>query len=207
MPTNNISEDLGITYEVANVEDASGIHDALMQNLIEIDDFKKIAKKDVKTIEDKGFLRKDVSTQEYIKIIKEKSSLIYVAKKNDLIVGFASIHRNKYDVREFRSTLENIYTDNEKVRNLLTSKELEFIYLDQVSIYPEYKGKKIGKNLFYKIISDNMSPIVSFIVKKPLANNASARWHEHLGFKMEATCDGRYKKKHFEWWIYIYWNN
>ncbi|MHA1535743.1 MAG: hypothetical protein ACTSP8_13575, partial [Promethearchaeota archaeon] len=49
-----------IIVQIANIDDVSGIHNALKQNLIEIRDFNKITKEQRVVLEEKGFLRKEV---------------------------------------------------------------------------------------------------------------------------------------------------
>jgi ribosomal protein S18 acetylase RimI-like enzyme len=199
-------EKLNIKIEIARLEDAYGIHEVLLQNLIEIRDFDIIPDAKKKVLEKTGFLRKEEPKEYYENLIKDEKCDIYIAKRNGIIIGFASIHKKKYNIANFRSTLDNLYTDDEKVKELLTSEKKEFSYLDQVSIIPDDKRKGVGKALVNKILEDLNVPMVSFIVKEPLANIASIHWHEALGFELSATCDGKYKGKKFEWWIYIHWN-
>ena len=140
------------------------------------------------------------------KLIQDEYINIYVAKDDSgIIIGFGSIHMNLHDVRQFRSTLDNIYTDNEKTMKLLTESEHKFAYLDQVSIVTKYKRSGVGTAIFNEMLLNLDVPIVSFIVEVPLANKESASWHEHLGFDLADTCDGGYKVKKFKWWIYIFW--
>ena len=54
----------------------------------------------------------------------------------------------------------------------------EFAYLDQVSILPEFKRKGVGTAIFQKALLKLDSPVVAFIVEKPLFNKASIYWHE-----------------------------
>jgi ribosomal protein S18 acetylase RimI-like enzyme len=199
-------DDLDIKIGIAQLEDAKGIHEVLLQNLIEIRDFDEITDEEKKDLEKTGFLRKEEPKEYYEKLIKDKKCDIYLAKTNGKSIGFASIQKKKYDIANFRSTLDNLYTDDENVRILLTSEDKEFAYLDQVSIIPEVKRKGVGKVLINKMLEDLDVPIVSFIVKMPLANTASLHWHKALGFVLEANADGEYKGKKFEWWIYIHWN-
>ncbi|MFX0103063.1 MAG: GNAT family N-acetyltransferase [Candidatus Hodarchaeota archaeon] len=193
-----------LTIEVAGIKDAQGIYETLMENLIEVKDISKLSREEKEKLEERGFLRKEVKKEYYEDLIKNPKSFIYVAKEpSGKIVGFASIHKGKYDVRNFRSTLKNLYVDDEKIKDLLTGEGTEFAYLDQVSIIPAFKRKGVGKKIMEAIYKDINIPIVSFIVIKPLANMASARWHEGVGFDLDAKCDGEYKGEFFEWWIYI----
>ncbi len=193
--------------EIASLKDTLGIYKALKNNLIEIKDFDKIPEEKIRYLEDHGFLRKEVPKEYYESLIKKENSKIYIAKiKNDEIVGFGSIHLKKYNIENFRSTLDKLNANDEKIRALLLDEDKEFAFLDQVSILHEHQRKGVGLAIVEKILEDINVPIVSFIVKLPLANKASARWHEKLGFELAATCDGGYKGKKFEWWIYIHWN-
>ncbi|MHA1192732.1 MAG: GNAT family N-acetyltransferase [Promethearchaeota archaeon] len=197
-----------IHVELAKEDDAQGIHDVLLENLIEIENIDDISSSHRTKLEKQGFLRKEVGIDYYKKLIQDESINIYVAKDDSgIIIGFGSIHENQHDVRQFRSTLDNIYTDNEKTLKLLTESETKFAYLDQVSIVVKYKRSGVGTAIFNEMLLNLDVPIVSFIVEVPLANKASARWHEHLGFDLAATCDGDYKGKKFKWWIYIFWIN
>ena len=197
-----------IHIELAKEDDAQGIHDVLLENLIEIENFEDISSTNRKELENSGFLRKEVGVDYYKKLIQDKFINIYITKDNyGDIIGFGSIHKNLYDVRQFRSTLNKIYTDDEKTMKLLTESDYGFAYLDQVSIVRKYKRNGIGTAIFNEMLLHIDVPIVSFIVEFPLANKASAKWHEQLGFDLAATCDGDYKGKKFKWWIYIFWND
>jgi ribosomal protein S18 acetylase RimI-like enzyme len=202
-----LNEFLGLEVHLATLEDVSGIHKALLKNLIEVRDVNDLTQEERKNLEEQGFLRKEVKKEYYAKLIENPECDIYVAKdtEND-IIGFASIHKNKFNIRKFRKTLRNLYTDDKKVKALLLDNDKFFGYLDQVSIIPEYQRKGVGAAIMKKIFKEIGMAIVSFIVKVPLANKASAYWHEKLGFKIEATCDGKYKGEDFEWWVYINWN-
>ena len=196
-----------IIVQIANIDDVSGIHNALKQNLIEIRDFNKITKEQRVVLEEKGFLRKEVDKNYYNNLIKNPHIDIYVAKKkNGDIIGFASIHKNIGDVRKVRDVLGNLDAKNEKARELLLDDVKEFAYLDQISILPEYQRKGIGTIIFNKALSELKTPIVAFIVEVPLKNKASIYWHERNGFILEAVSDGDYKGKSFKFLIYINWN-
>jgi len=199
---------INIIVEIASIEDVSGIYNALKQNLIEIKDFNQISEEQKADLNKHGFLRKEVKKEFYEKLIKDALSEIYVAKDQEgTIVGFASIYKKKHNIANFRSTLDNLYTEDRKIKELLTSKNKEFAYLDQISIIPEFKRKGIGTAIMKKILTVIKLPIVAFIVNLPLGNKASAVWHEYNGFKLAAICDGEYKEQKFEWSIYIHWNN
>ncbi len=196
-----------IIVQIANINDVSGIHNALKQNLIEIRDFNKITKEQRVVLEEKGFLRKEVDKNYYSNLIKNPHIDIYVAKtENGDIIGFASIHKNIGDVRKVRDVLGNLDAKNEKARELLLDDVKEFAYLDQISILPEYQRKGIGTIIFNKALSELKTPIVAFIVEVPLKNKASIYWHERNGFILEAISDGEYKGKTFKFLIYINWN-
>ncbi len=201
------SQKIDVIVEIAKSKDALGVYNALKENLIEIHDFDKISKKQRKYLENRGFLRKEVDIEYYKELIEDPNCDIYVAKNNNGdIIGFASTHKNKYNIANFRTTLDNLYTDDKNIEELLTSKEKKFAYLDQISIIPDYQRKGVGIAILNQILANTGVPIVAFIVEIPLANKASALWHEYNGFELVATCDGIYKEKKFQWWIYIHWN-
>ena len=203
-----LKDRVDVKVQLATLEDASGIHYALRQNLIEVRDVGELTEEQKTDLEKRGFLRKEIPKEYYEKLIEDPNCDIYVAKNNDgKIIAFASIHKNKYNVWNFRSTLKNLYVDDEKIKDLLTNRNKKFAYLDQVSVIPEYQDRGVGRALLNKAFAELDVPVVSFIVELPLANIASARWHEKIGFDMAATCDGEYKGKKFKWWIYIFWNN
>jgi L-amino acid N-acyltransferase YncA len=159
-------------------------------------------------LEEHGFLRKEVDIDYYKKLINNENCEVYIAKtKNGDIIGFATVFRNKYNVRNFRSTLENLYIDNKEIMALLTKKDKKFAHLDQISIIPDYKRKGVGYGIISKALYDIKSSFIAFIVEKPLANKASALWHEYCGFELVGTADGSYKGQKFEWKIYLNWNN
>ena len=196
-----------IIVNIARLNDAGGILNALKQNLIEIRDVDKISLKQRKRLENEGFLRKEVNIEYYKELIKDPYTDIYIAKnKTGLIIGFVSIHRKKYNIIKVRDVVANLSFDNERVKDLLLNEEIEFAYLDQMSILPEYKRKGVGTAIFQKAILKIDAPIVAFIVEKPLFNKASVYWHERNGFTLEAISDGKYKNQFFKFLIYINWN-
>ncbi len=194
--------------QIASLDDVSGVHQALMQNLIEIRDVDKIKEEQRESLENKGFLRKEVDKKYYKKLIENPYVDIYIAKEvNGAIIGFASIHKHIYNVRKVRDVIGKLITENIKARELLLNEDKEFAYLDQISILPKYQRKGIGTRIFKKALGDLNTPIVAFIVEKPIFNKASVYWHEHNGFKREAISDGEYKGESFKFLIYINWNN
>ncbi len=203
-----MTEKNDINVGVATIEDAQGILNALKQNLIEIRDVDEISKKQRKELEEAGFLRKEVDIEYYKILIEDPNTAIYVAKNNTrTIVGFASIHRKKYNIVKVRDVIGNLSFENERTKDLLLNEEIEFAYLDQVSILPEYKRKGVGTVIFQEALLKLDAPVVAFIVEKPLFNKASVYWHEHNGFTLEAISDGDYKGKSFKFLIYVNWNN
>ncbi|MBA7694754.1 hypothetical protein ES703_103367 [subsurface metagenome] len=193
--------------KIANVEDAEGILIALKQSLIEIRDVDEIPKKQRKKLEEEGFLRKEVDIDYYKKLIEDPDIDIYVAKSNHgKIMGFASIHRKKYDIRKVRDVIGKLSFENKKTKDLLINENTEFAYLDQVSILPEYKRKGVGTAIFQKGLLKINTPVVAFIVERPIFNKASIYWHEHNGFEFSAISDGEYKGKEFKFQIFIHWN-
>ena len=191
----------------AIVEDAEGILNALKQNLIEIRNVDEISQKQRKRLEEEGFLRKEVDIDYYKNLIEDPNIDIYVAKNDEgTIIGFASIHRKKYDVIKVRDVVGNLSFENKKTNDLLINEKTEFAYLDQVSILPEYKRKGVGTAIFQEALSKLNTPVVAFIVEKPIFNKASIYWHEHNGFEFSAISDGKYKEKDFKFQIFIHWN-
>jgi GNAT superfamily N-acetyltransferase len=106
-----------------------------------------------------------------------------------------------------RDVIGNLSFENERTKDLLLNKEIEFAYLDQVSILPEYKRKGVGTVIFQEALLKLDVPVVAFIVEKPMFNKASVYWHEHNGFTLEAISDGEYKGKSFKFLIYVNWNS
>ncbi|MFX0040830.1 MAG: GNAT family N-acetyltransferase [Promethearchaeota archaeon] len=200
-------QDLEITIDIANLGDSTGIHNILKKNLIEIRDIEKITRKQRKDLEDKGFLRKEVGIEYYKNLINDPFTDIYIAKNNDgIIVGFATIYRKKYTIIKVRDIIGNLSFENEKTKDLLLNEESEFTYLDQISVFPEYKRKGIGTTIFQKALKTINTPIVAFIVEKPLFNKVSIYWHENNGFEFSGISGGKYKGKPFKFQIFINWN-
>ena len=198
---------IDIDIEVATLEDAQGILNALKQNLIEIRDVDEITLEKKKELEDEGFLRKDVGIDYYEDLIRDPNTHIYVAKDGGGdIVGFASIHRKQYDIIKVRDVIGNLTFENDRTKDLLLDDDIEFAYLDQISILPEFKRKGIATALFQKALPELDTPIVAFIVEKPLFNKASIYWHEKNGFEYSAISDGEYKGKTFKFQIFVHWN-
>jgi len=167
----------------------------------------KYKKKKRKELEEEGFLRKEVDIDYYKKLIEAPYTDIYVAKNNiGTIIGFTTIHRKKYDIVKVRDVIGNLSFENERTKDLLLNKEIEFAYLDQVSILPEYKRRGVGTIILQEALLKLDAPVVAFIVEKPIFNKASVYWHEHNGFILEAISDGDYKGKSFKFLIYINWN-
>jgi len=203
-----MTEKIDINVGIASLEDAQGIFDALKQNLIEIRDVGEISEKQRKELEDEGFLRKEVDINYYKKLIEDPFIDIYIAKDNNgKIVGFASIHRKKYNIIKVRDVIGNLSFENERTKDLLLNEKTEFAYLDQVSILPEYKRKGVGTAIFQEALLKLNPPVVAFIVEKPLFNKASIYWHEYNGFKFSAINYGEYKGKAFKFQIFVHWNN
>jgi len=195
------------TVKIASLEDAEGILNALKQNLIEIRDVDDIPQKQVKKLEEKGFLRKEVPIEYYQELIEDPDIDIYVAENEaGNTIGFISIHRNKYNIVKVRDVIGNLSFENKKAKDLLLNENTEFAYLDQVSILPEYKRKGVGTTMYQEALLKITTPVVAFIVEKPIFNKASVYWHEHNGFELSAMSDGEYKGKAFKFQIFIHWN-
>ena len=202
-----MTKKIDIKVKAASIEDATGIYNALKQNLIEIRDVDEISKKKRKELEDEGFLRKEVGIEYYKKLIKAPNIEIYVAKNNDgQTLGFASIHTKKYNIIKVRDVIGNLSFENERAKDLLLNEKIEFAYLDQVSILPEYKRMGVGTVIFQEALKKIETPVVAFIVEKPLFNKASIYWHEYNGFEFSAISDGEYKGKAFKFQIFVHWN-
>jgi ribosomal protein S18 acetylase RimI-like enzyme len=194
--------------KIASLEDAEGILNALKQNLVEIREIDEISKKQMKNLEEEGFLRKEVPIEYYQELIENPDIDIYIAKNNaGKIIGFISIHRKKYNIVKVRDVIGKLSFENKKTNDLLLNENTEFTYLDQVSIFPEYKRKGIGTIMFQEALLKITTPIVAFIVEKPIFNKASVYWHEHNGFEFSAISGGEYKGKAFKFQIFIHWNN
>ena len=195
------------TVKIASLEDAEGILNALKQNLIEIRDVDDIPQKQVKKLEEKGFLRKEVPIEYYQELIEDPDIDIYIAENEaGNTIGFISIHRNKYNIVKVRDVIGNLSFENKKAKDLLLNENTEFAYLDQVSILPEYKRKGVGTTMYQEALLKITTPVVAFIVEKPIFNKASVYWHEHNGFELSAMSDGEYKGKAFKFQIFIHWN-
>ncbi|MFX0022957.1 MAG: GNAT family N-acetyltransferase [Candidatus Hermodarchaeota archaeon] len=195
------------TVKIASLKDTDGIFNNLKQNLIEIRDVDEISQVQRKKLEEDGFLRKEVDKEYYRELIEDPNVDIYVAKDNDgKILGFASIHTNKYEIVKVRDVIGNLSFENDKTKDLLLNNDTEFAYLDQISILPEYKRKGIATAIFQNVLLEIQTPIVAFIVEKPLFNKASIYWHENNGFEFSAISDGEYKGKEFKFQIFVHWN-
>jgi ribosomal protein S18 acetylase RimI-like enzyme len=189
------------------LKDAPEIHNALKQNLVEIREVDEITKKKKKELEDQGFLRKEVGIEYYENLIRDPNIDIYIAKdKKGNLIGFASIHNKKYDIVKVRDGVGKLSIEDDRAKDLLLNEKVEFTYLDQISILPEYKRKGIGTALFKKALKNIKSPIVAFIVEKPLFNRASLDWHNYNGFTFSGISEGEYKGKAFKYQILIHWN-
>ena len=93
-----------------------------------------------------------------------------------------------------RDAIGSLSFKNKKTKDLLLNENTEFAYLDQVSILPEYKRKGVGTAIFQKGLLKINTPVVAFIVEKPLFNKASA------------ISNGEYIGKAFKFQIFIHWN-
>ncbi len=196
-----------VNVRIASLEDAPGIQNALKQNLIEIRDVDEISRKERKNLEEQGFLRKEVDIKYYKQLIDDPNIDIYIASDTEgNIIGFASIHRKKYNIMKVRDVIGQLSFENERTKELLLSENTEFAYLDQVSILPEYKRKGIATAIFKEALANIDTPVVVFIVEKPLFNKASIYWHEYNGFEFSAINRGEYKGKAFKFQIFVHWN-
>ena len=192
---------------IASLEDAKGILNALKQNLIEIRNVDEIPQNQRKKLEEEGFLRKEVDIDYYKNLIEDPSIDIYIAKnKVGKIIGFISIHRKKYNIVKVRDVIGNLSFENKETNDLLLNEKTEFAYLDQVSILSAYKRKGVGTTMYQGALLKITTPVVAFIVEKPIFNKASVYWHEHNGFEFSAISDGEYKGKVFKFQIFVHWN-
>ncbi len=189
----------------ANEEDSLGIHKILLKNLIEVKDVTSLTLQEKDLLNEHGFLRKEVPESYYLGLIKDPEVDIFIAKnKSNEIIGFATFHLNKADIRKFRSSVDKIDADRPENLDLLTGSEKKFIYLDQIAVDPKFHRNGIGKIIFQKAQQNFKKPVVSFIVKTPLDNIASAKWHVKVGFTQIATVKGEYKDHKFKWWVYLF---
>ena len=203
-----MKEKIDINVGIASLEDAQGILDALKQNLIEISNVEEISNKQRKELEEEGFLRKEVDIEYYKNLIADPDIDIYIAKdKAGKIIGFASVHRKKYNIIKVRDVIGNLSFENNRTKDLLLDEKIEFAYLDQVSILPEYKRKGVGTVIFQEALLKIDTPVVAFIVERPLFNKASIYWHEYNGFEFSAISGGGYKGKEFKFQIFVHWND
>ncbi|MHA1679070.1 MAG: GNAT family N-acetyltransferase [Promethearchaeota archaeon] len=196
-----------LKIRLANLNDIDRIHEILLKNIVNIKNVGKISAKQKILLENTGFLRKEVDKSFYRYLIETLDCDIYVAlNKKENVIAFASLYKNQSNIKKLRDSLNNLNV-NDKAREVLLNETKTFSYLDQISVLPDLKRKRIGTALIKHIIHDTNKPIVAFVLKRPLANKASAFWHEFNGFKLVGTCDGTYKEKNLEWWVYIHWNN
>ena len=196
-----------ITIQLATVDDTPGIYKTLKKNLVEISEVDDIPNQLRLKLEQEGFLRKEVDTKYYRKLIEDPNIDIYIAK-NEIgdVIGFVSIQRKRYNIVKVRDVIGELFFENERTEDLLLSENTEFAYLDQVSILPEYKRKGIGSAIFKKALTKLDVSVVAFIVEKPLFNRASIYWHEANGFEFSAISGGKYKGKEFKFQVFIHWN-
>ncbi|MFW9969343.1 MAG: GNAT family N-acetyltransferase, partial [Candidatus Odinarchaeota archaeon] len=164
-------------------------------------------KKEKQELESHGFLRKDVGIEYFKNLIKDINTQIYVAKDNNgNVIGFASIHKKKFDIINVRDVIGNLLFENDEIKELLLNTNTEFAYLDQISIMPEFKRRGIANAIFQKVLVDIDTPIVAFIVEEPIFNKASIYWHDKNGFKFSGISVGEYKGIRFKFQIFINWN-
>ena len=126
----------------ATLGHSKNIHDLLLKNLVEIEDVKKLSAARRTTLETEGFLRKEVTEEYYRDLIKNPDVDIFIAKHKGDIIGFATFHLKKSDVRIFRTTLQGLDIQNTEILELLTMADRTFVYLDQVSIDPKYRRQR-----------------------------------------------------------------
>ncbi|MBY9007475.1 MAG: GNAT family N-acetyltransferase [Candidatus Lokiarchaeota archaeon] len=188
---------------IANLDDAEKIIFVLKANLVQVNNINELTKEKKAEIENKGFLRKEVPLQFYKKLIEDKNKEIYIASDNDDIIGFASIYKNQNNILKIRDTSIILNIKVKKDESILIDDDLYFIYLDQISVIPDYQHKGIATSILNKIIQNNKDPIVSFVVNLPLKNNASDLWHTYNNFKLIGTAEGNYKNVDFLWNIYM----
>ena len=157
--------------KIGTEDNAEGILNALKLNLIEIKEVDNISEKQRKKLEEEGFLRKEVDLDYYKNLIEDPDTDIYIAKDSDgKIIGFASIHKKIFNIIKVRDVIGNLSFENKESNVLLLNDDTEFAYLDQVSILPEFKRKGIGTAIFQQALTNLNSPVVAFIVEKPLFN-------------------------------------
>jgi ribosomal protein S18 acetylase RimI-like enzyme len=201
-----MSKEFTFDIKIAEREDVLGVYNALKQNLIEIHDVDKIPKENKQNLENQGFLRKEFDIDYYKHLIEDPNTDIYIAKNNQgKLIGFASVHSKKNNIVKVRDVVGKLSIDDDRTKRLLLDENIEFNYLDQISILPEYKRKGIGTALFKKALINIKAPIVAFIVEKPLFNRASLDWHKYNGFTFSGISEGEYKGKAFKFQILIYW--
>ena len=178
----------------AKEEDSPGIYQVLLKNLIEVKDVNFLTSKEKSLLKENGFLRKKVPESYYLGLIKDPEVDIYIAKNSSKdIIGFATFHLNKADIRNFQDSVKKIDANSPESLDFLTDSEKKFIYLDQIAVDPKFQRNGIGKNIFQNAQQNFTKPVISFIVKSPLDNLASVKWHENIGFTQIAEVEGDYK--------------
>jgi len=207
MGKKNLNKTQQFLVSKASEEDSPGIHKILLKNLIEVKDVNSLTPKEKELLKEHGFLRKEVPESYYSDLIQDPEVDIYIAKnKGNEIIGFATFHLNKTDIRNFRSSVDKIDADKPEYLDLLTNSKKKFIYLDQIAVDPKFHRNGIGKLIFQNAQQNFTKPVVSFIVKTPLDNLASAKWHEQVGFTKIVEVEGKYKENNFKWWVYLFRN-
>jgi len=170
-----------------------------------VKDVSSLTLEEKKLLKEHGFLRKEVPESYYLGLIKDPEVDIYIAKNpKQEIIGFASFHLKKADIRNFRSSVDKIDATTPENLDILTNSTKKFIYLDQIAVDPELHRNGIGKLIFQEAQRNFKNPVVSFIVKIPLDNLASAKWHENIGFTQMARVEGSYKETKFNWRVYLF---
>jgi len=62
------------------------------------------------------------------------------------------------------------------------------VYVDRIATRPEYRGRGVGRALYSELFSHyRCHTILAGIAESPFRNDASIRFHEHLGFRRVGT--------------------
>lgn len=146
-----VNEHNGVIIRRARVEDARDIKHLTQKNNVKRDSKRKTA-----------FVEFKIPTiKEYEHFIKEDEH-IYVAEKNDKVIGFATCYTQEF--------MKEHYIQ-EKVKNFLHKKFHNFYFMEQIAVQQYYRKKGIAKALFHRMLTDikveNKASLISGISHHP----------------------------------------
>ena len=115
---------------------------------------------------------------------------VMVDNQNDRIVGIVCVVDKNVDLSYDYSKLEKIndryeYTINNYVKGLIDEvKKSNFVYISNVCVHFDYRGKHIGSLMMKEIKEIYMKKYFEEIVLDVLADNSSAiKLYQNMGFK------------------------